>query len=275
MGVLDGCGRSAAAYAVTDTRLARIEGEAVLAVLKDEPSSTIISMFRSISERLRRTDSDYIAETFRSGRFQQVGELSTSLLRYISNPMAAFADADRDPELKMQVDRIAAMVESIARFSDSALQQNDQPQLSSENLQPCSSAELLSELSLLNKPFLDQKQIVLTASGGDETININRSVLLNTLQIFINNAVEADASKIKVSSYWQPSSLELTIQDNGKGVPQRIRNTLFAPFVTDGKLSAIGLGLAIAKSAVEAAGGTVVYQPCDEQGSAFILNIPI
>jgi len=273
MGVIDGCGRSASAYAVTDTRLARIAGEAMLAILKDEPSSTIISMFHSISERLRRTDSDYIAETFRSGRFQQVGELSNSLLRYFENPMAAFADADTD--LKAQVDRISAMVESIARFSDSTLHQKEQTQSAGENLQQCSASELLSELDLLNKPFLDQKQIVLTTSGGDESININRSGLLNTLQIFINNAVEADASKITVSSYWQPSSLELTIQDNGRGVPERIRNTLFAPFVTEGKNPAIGLGLAIAKSSVEAAGGTVVYQSGGKQGSTFILNIPI
>lgn len=275
MGVLDGCGRSAAAYAVTDTRLARIAGAALLAALKDEPSATIISMFHSISERLRRTDSDYIAETFRSGRFQQVSELSNSLLRYFRNPMAALADADTEPQQQIQVDRITAMVESIARFSDSALQQKKPAQISSENLQPCSASELLSELALLNQPFLAQKQIVLTTNGGDETININRSQLLNTLQIFINNAVEADASKITVSSYWQPSSLELTIQDNGKGVPERIRNTLFAPFVTEGKNPAIGLGLAIAKSTVEAEGGTVVYQPCDKQGSTFILNIPI
>jgi len=94
------------------------------------------------------------------------------------------------------------------------------------------------------------------------------------LQALLNNAVEAGASKITISTYWQPSTLELSFSDDGQGVPARIRDTLFAPFVTEGK-TAIGLGLAVAKAIVEAHGGHMRYQSGEKQGSTFIVSLPI
>ncbi len=269
MGVLDGCGRSASAYAVTDTRLARIPSENMLAALKDEPSSTIIKMFRSISDRLRRTDNDYITEAFRTERFQQVNELSNSLLRYFQNPMAAINQTDS--LAKDQTERMLAMLKSIANFSSPKKSSTGVP----PNRQTYTTKELLTDFASLNQPFLDQQKIELTISGGDETININSKELLNTLQILINNAIEANATKVSISTYWQPSTLEITTEDNGIGVPDRIKSTLFAPFITEGKEKAIGLGLAIAKSNAESGGGNIIYQPREKQGSTFILNIPI
>jgi len=270
MGVLDGCGRSAAAYAVTNTRLARIPAEAMLAALKDEPSSTIMKMFRSISDRLRRTDNDYIAEAFRTERFQQVSEISNSLLRYFKNPMVAINEGS---SALVQAERMLSMLESIAKFSETSKRSSSILPASAQ--QASTTSILLTELAALNQPYLQQNKIKLTTTSGDETININHKELLNTLQMLINNAIESNASKITISTYWQPSTLEITIQDNGSGVPARIKSTLFAPFVTEGKIKAIGLGLAIVKSTIESNGGTVIYQPREKQGSTFILNIPI
>ncbi len=271
MGVLDGCGRSASAYAVTDTRLARIPGKIMIDALKDEPSTTIIKMFRNISDRLRRTDNDYITEAFRSERFQQVNELSNSLLRYFKNPMAAICNSDTPTQV--QAERMTSMLESIAQFSDHSKRSSGiLPDL---DQQTYTTSIFITEFIALNQPFLSQQNIELTFTAGDETIKINRKELLNTLQILINNAIEASATKITISTYWQPSVLEITIQDNGSGVADRIKSTLFAPFVTEGKSKAIGLGLAIAKSIVESNRGNIIYQPGEKQGSTFILNIPI
>ncbi len=289
MGVLDGCKRSAAAYTVTDTRLARIPRETMLAALKDEPSATIIKMFHSISDRLRRTDNDYITEAFRTERFQQVNELSNSLLRYFENPMTAITQTDTIA----QTERMTAMLKSIAKFSSPKKSSTGGPPtfptnnsstaetavLRSSGVPPdrqtFTTKKLLTDFAALNQPFLDKKQIELTITGGDETTNLNSKQLLNALQNLINNSIEAEASKITISTYWQPSTIEFTIQDNGNGVPKRIKNTLFAPFVTEGKQKAIGLGLAITKSIAEEHGGHIIYQPREKQGSTFILTIPI
>jgi signal transduction histidine kinase len=276
MGVLDGCGRSAAAYTVTDTRLARIPGEVVLAALADEPSSTVIRMFRSISDRLRRTDTDYVAETYRAGRFQQVHELSASLLRFLENPITAL-HALSDGDLSgisprevgalsvMQFERVRQTIASLSQFADGRRSVT----------RSCTTAEdILARFTRRNVPFLEAKCVELVATGGHESVALDDDGILEVLQVLLNNAVEAGASRIAVRTYWQPSTLELSFSDDGQGVPERIRDTLFAPFVTEGKV-AIGLGLAVAKGIIEGHGGHITYQPGDKQGSTFVVSLPI
>jgi signal transduction histidine kinase len=54
-----------------------------------------------------------------------------------------------------------------------------------------------------------------------------------------------------------PASLALILGDEGPGVPPEIRERLFDPFVTRGKKSGTGLGLAVARRFVEDHGGRI------------------
>ncbi len=275
MGILDGCGRSAAAYTVSDTRLGRIPGDAVLAVLDNEPSSTIIRMFRSISDRLRRTDADYVSETFRAARFQQVRELSASLLRFLENPLAAVhalgegdvssvSPREAGALSVVQLERVRQALAFLSRFADGRI---------SVTRRQSTTLELLAQFADRNAPFLNAQSVELVVGGGPESVTLDAEGLLEVLQALLNNAVEAGAHRINVGTYWQPSTLELSFSDDGQGVPDRICDTLFAPFVTEGK-AGIGLGLAVAKTIVEAHGGYITYQPGDKQGSTFIVSLP-
>jgi signal transduction histidine kinase len=276
MGVLDGCERSASAYAVSDTRLARIPGEIVLSALEHEPSTTLIRMFRSVSDRLRRTDTDYVSETFRRGRFLQIRELSASLLRYFENPMTAIEAlgasdlsdlSPRDVGLLavQQAYRMRRSVEVLAHVGDAEW---------SVQREACSVGEILVALESRNMPYLAAKGVALEVKGGDDPIDVDRELLLIVLQILVNNAVEGHARVLRVQTYWQPSCTEFTVTDDGRGVPERIQDTLFAPFVTEGKPAALGLGLAVAKSIVAAHGGHITYQAGEGGGATFIVNIP-
>ena len=55
--------------------------------------------------------------------------------------------------------------------------------------------------------------------------------------------------------------LVLTLADEGPGVPPAIRDTVFEPFVTEGKKGGTGLGLAVTRRFVEDQGGTVELLP--------------
>jgi signal transduction histidine kinase len=271
MGVLDGGGRSAAAFTVTDARLARISSDALLEALRDEPSSTIIHMFRSISDRLRRTDSDYVAETFRRDRFQQVGEVAGSLLRYFENPLTTLREnaVSSGGPAGEQAERMQRMVETIANYSSLG---DGEIELSR---QACTLERVLESFVAQNRIFLSVRQIALDAKGGSETIHVDGPKIIDVLQLLLNNAIEAGAKSISIATYWQPSTVELSFRDDGSGVPERIRDTLFSPFVTEGKAPAIGLGLAMAESIVVAHGGHIRYQPGESNGSLFIVSIPI
>ena len=52
--------------------------------------------------------------------------------------------------------------------------------------------------------------------------------------------------------------LVLEVKDNGTGVPESIRTTLFEPFVSEGKQKGSGLGLTLAHCIAAEHGGEVI-----------------
>jgi signal transduction histidine kinase len=72
--------------------------------------------------------------------------------------------------------------------------------------------------------------------------------------------------------------LVLTIADEGPGVPASIRDSVFEPFVTEGKKGGTGLGLAVTRRFVEDQGGTVELlprAPDDPRGASFRIRLPL
>jgi nitrogen-specific signal transduction histidine kinase len=62
------------------------------------------------------------------------------------------------------------------------------------------------------------------------------------------------------------------VSDTGPGPPAEIAGQLFEPFVT-GKEQGIGLGLAVAKRAAEAHGGTIAWDRRDGR-TVFRIELP-
>lgn len=69
------------------------------------------------------------------------------------------------------------------------------------------------------------------------------------------------------------SEVWVRVRDNGPGIPEACRERVFSPFYTS-KESGTGLGLALAKKAVEAHGGSVEIEPASGGGTAFLLTLP-
>jgi two-component system sensor kinase FixL len=67
---------------------------------------------------------------------------------------------------------------------------------------------------------------------------------------------------------------EITVADNGPGIPEPILKNLFRVFVTSGKEHGIGLGLAASKRLIEAHGGTIEYLSSRKQGATFRIRVP-
>ena len=70
------------------------------------------------------------------------------------------------------------------------------------------------------------------------------------------------------------------VADTGIGIPAELHATIFEPFVqADGshtrRYGGTGLGLAIARRLAEAMGGMLEVESAPEQGSRFILRLPV
>jgi signal transduction histidine kinase len=63
------------------------------------------------------------------------------------------------------------------------------------------------------------------------------------------------------------------VQDDGEGIPAEIRPKVFQPSFST-KTSGMGLGLAISRRAVEAAGGTIAFETEIGAGTTFVVRLP-
>ncbi len=67
--------------------------------------------------------------------------------------------------------------------------------------------------------------------------------------------------------------LELTVLDNGPGIPDEVRERLFEPYVTT-KQKGTGLGLAIVRKIVEEHSGRVWVENHPEGGARVVVRLP-
>jgi signal transduction histidine kinase len=70
------------------------------------------------------------------------------------------------------------------------------------------------------------------------------------------------------------SGIEIRVSDNGTGIPESIRESLFQPFVSYGKDKGVGLGLTVVQKIMQDHGGEVRVEKTGPQGSTFLLFFP-
>lgn len=68
-------------------------------------------------------------------------------------------------------------------------------------------------------------------------------------------------------------SIRIDVADNGPGVAESIRQTMFLPFVSEGKESGVGLGLTLALQIAQEHGGSIELQERRDGGSVFTITL--
>jgi two-component system OmpR family sensor kinase len=102
-------------------------------------------------------------------------------------------------------------------------------------------------------------------------------ILQRAFDNIIRNAIrytpESDAVRVACSLGLGTNQLRITIQDVGPGVPAEMLSCLFVPFFKHGELAGHGLGLAIAKRAIERHGGAVRAENVHPHGLRFCIDL--
>ena len=78
---------------------------------------------------------------------------------------------------------------------------------------------------------------------------------------------------ITISSEARGTDIVVVVHDTGPGLPADLLGRLFTPFVTT-KSHGVGIGLAIARTIVEAHGGTIGARNSPVGGAIFTLTLP-
>lgn len=99
-------------------------------------------------------------------------------------------------------------------------------------------------------------------------------------RVFFNlilNACEASQGldgSIAITAKNTDRDFEIRIKDDGPGIPECIRDTLFDPFVSHGKPNGTGLGLAIVSKIVQDHSGSVSIEQTSKSGTTVLVRLP-
>ncbi len=124
-----------------------------------------------------------------------------------------------------------------------------------------------------------QIEVVLDSPSTPCIVEGDGVLLEQVLVNLVRNAMDALAEtppatrRITIQSVATASDVQLSVCDNGTGLPAGTAGTLFSPFVTT-KPHGLGIGLSIAQRILDAHGGTIVARQNPGGGAIFTVTLP-
>ncbi|MBW2462322.1 MAG: GAF domain-containing protein, partial [Deltaproteobacteria bacterium] len=229
-------------------------------------------------------------------RLAALGEMAAGLAHEIRNPLGAIKasaqylhDDEDDPSAEASPERefLDIIVEEVDRlnwvvgsFLDYARPSKGDPVPTDVN------ATVLRTMQLLNAEC--QAASVTWKSELEEHVPKVRIDVEQLHQVLINlvrNAVQAmeTGGDVTLRTRSRDGSglggsadhfVEIRVSDTGPGIPQRVLQNLFVPFVTT-KDHGTGLGLAISQRIVNAASGEITVSSRAGTGTTFVVKLPV
>ncbi|MBA3538673.1 MAG: sensor histidine kinase [Deltaproteobacteria bacterium] len=146
--------------------------------------------------------------------------------------------------------------------------------------EPIRLAKLLADAELVASPEAEANRIGIRVIVTDDAeLNIDVRLISSALNNLVRNAVKYSCSSGQVDLRARIDGPRVTIEveDTCGGLPEAAVLDAFAPFVRLGNddKTGFGLGLAIAKQAVDAHGGSIRVQNLPGKGCIFALELPI
>jgi len=136
----------------------------------------------------------------------------------------------------------------------------------------------LSEMhEFISREFATQNIDVRIRTNYTGPLVGDRQKLWRAVYNIAKNGAEAmpEGGRLETAVRSDGKLVEFTISDTGGGIPKEIRDKVFEPFRTFGKTHGTGLGLPIARSIVEAHGGSITFQTVMGQGTTFTIRLPL
>ncbi|CCK78264.1 HDOD domain-containing protein [Desulfobacula toluolica] len=233
-------------------------------------------------------------------KMQAYSTLTDKVIHEINNPIAIIKNYIQTLGLKLpdkhpvqedlcvineEMSRVAGLLDKLRSFSSPKI----------DGFEPVDINQLcLGILEILKKSILLPKQIEADILVDPEMprVKTDRNGLKQVFINLIKNAAEAmnkggkitvttrflsDSAKIMIDEKKRiPGSVEIVISDDGPGIDETIKETLFEPYTTTKTGTAnAGLGLAIVHSIVKELNGKITCKTKPGKGTFFIIILPV
>jgi len=238
------------------------------------------------AERLLRERQEQLA---RVGRVSSLGQLAASLAHELEQPLGAILNNAETAKLMLaretpDVSELRAIVEDILvdNVRAGAVLDRIGGMVKGRAFEPqeVPVAQLLQEVARLVRPVAAERGIALETScePGTPAIHGDAVLLQQALLNLALNSVEAIGARgdgrITVrAGEGDAGTVQISVGDNGSGVPPEKFPSLFEPFFTT-KSEGLGMGLPLVKSIAEQHGGQLRLDNQPGRGLTVILTLP-
>ncbi len=225
-----------------------------------------------------------------SEKMASIGRLAAGIAHEINNPLAIINEkAGLIQDLFMLKEQykhdtkllglIASIVSSVERCSVITRRLLSFARQSDANITRVNLYKIITEvLSFLGKePEYRSISINIDIEEHLSDIVTDKGKLQQVLLNIIKNAFAAveDGGHLWIKAKKQEQAVELTIQDDGCGIPEEDIAKIFEPFfTTKGGRGGTGLGLSITYGLINELGGNVRVTSTKDKGTRFIITLP-
>jgi len=224
----------------------------------------------------------------RSERESAWREMAKQIAHEIKNPLTPMKlsvqhlqrSFEKDPEnQKANIQRITrTLIEQIDHLSTIATEFSNFAKMPRANNKE---VNLEVKIRKITELFLNTEQIRIDTSFELQSPAIVFAdpeqlsrVFINLLKNGIQSIPEDRECKIGIRLETDQETARVKVDDNGRGIPDELGDKLFQPNFTT-KSSGMGMGLAIVKSIIENAGGSIIYETELGKGTTFIVELPL
>lgn len=227
----------------------------------------------------------------RRGKLEALNQFSSAIAHDMRNPLGVISNAVYILERKINdgdgdnplVKPVRMIKEEIARAIDMLSSIREKARMRDYKKHPVKLVKLLERKVKTVEASMSNGNIIMTldtrnpGDPGDLTINGNQVQLERVFSNLIDNAIEAGANQVTINIAIEKAGVnevQLTISDNGPGIPDDIVDRIFVPLVSS-KHRGLGLGLPISKEIIEHHGGTIDLTSTGPQGTTFTITLPL
>ena len=245
-----------------------------------DEAAELARAFDTMRESLLKTQQNLLE----SERLATIGRMASSISHDLRHSLAAIvanaeflSESNLSPEqrdelyreVQLAVHRMTELIDSLLEFSRTRASLH--PTYGNLRMAIENAAQAVRSNPEFHNARIEVRQTG-TAEGWFDHRKLERvffNLLLNACE-----AMPDRNGRIEVRLNDNGSSIHIRVSDNGRGIPAAIRNTLFEPFVSQGKENGTGLGLTVVHKIIQDHGGEVNLERTSPEGTVFHITFP-
>lgn len=275
MSLLDSGTRSATAKAKEDSVLLEIS-ESVFQGLLNNKNFTLLKILKVLSRRIRDNDQKLAIDHM----------IMTTLVHDLNNTLTCFSSAaiinrlaEEDSITKKYSEMMMKAQKSMQEMIQTALQSFKTNQVITSKTEK-DLAKTISDtcqIHLANHPEIKNIKLHLQLPENSKPTPHNANDIIRVLSNLIINAAQASkpGDTVSIILQYTPQMAEILIRDQGHGIPESIKSSLFNPGFTS-KPKGNGLGLFSCRNIIEKMhDGKIFFVSEEGKGSEFTIRLPV